>query len=121
MIPHPQILFGALMLAVAVLVAWILWALPGWSRPGIFFSVTVVPDFRSSVEAARVLRSYRTQALLHAAIGFSAILSGALLDRAVLLILGTLWLAVGPLVAVAQAHKKVLPHAWRIRRFARLR
>jgi uncharacterized membrane protein len=111
MIAHPQIVFGALMLAVVALVAWVFWSLPDWSRPGIFFSVTVVPSFRDSPEAARVLRGYRMQALLHAIIAFGLISAGALLDRAVLLILGVLWLTVGPLVAVSVAHAKALPHA----------
>lgn len=111
MIPHPQILFGSLMLAVTVLVATTFWLLPNWSRPGIFFAVSVVPDFRHSPEAAHVLRSYRIQALVHVLISFGLILTGAALDRAVFLILGTLWLAVGPLIAISQAHKKALPHA----------
>jgi uncharacterized membrane protein len=111
MIEHPQIFFGGVMLAIVALVAWLFWMLPLWSRPGIFFAVTVVPEFRSSLEAARLLRNYRIQTLLHVAIGFALILAGALLQHFVFLILGVLWLAVGPLIAVAQAHQKTLPHA----------
>jgi uncharacterized membrane protein len=111
MIAHPQIIFGALMLAVVAMAAWVFWSLPDWSRPGLFFSVTVVPGFRDSPEAARVLRSYRMQALLHAIVAFGLISVGAMLDRAVLLILGVLWLTVGPLVAVSIAHAKAMPHA----------
>jgi uncharacterized membrane protein len=77
----------------------------------LFFSVTVVPNFRDSAEAARVVSSFRTQALLHLTIGFGLVLAGAMLDRAVLLILGVLWLVVGPLMAVSIAHAKALPHA----------
>src|ERR1700728_2149597 len=111
MIAHPQIIFGALMLAVVALVAWVFWSVPDWSRPGIFFSVTVVPSFRDSPEAARILRSYRTQVLLHTFIAFGLASVGAVLDRGVLLILGVLWLTVGPLVAVSVAHAKAVPHA----------
>jgi len=111
MTPYPQIFFGIFMLAVAALVGWIFWILPKWSRPGIFFAVTVVPDFRDSAEAAQILGSYRTQILLHVAIGFGLILLGALVQRPAPLILGVFWLAVAPLVAVSQAHKKTLPHA----------
>jgi uncharacterized membrane protein len=111
MMPHAQILFGALMFAVATLVATVFWLMPGWSRPGIFFAVTVVPSFRESPEAARMVRSYRAQAMAHVAISFGLMVAGAWLERGVLLILGTLWLAVGPLIAMAQAHKKALPHA----------
>jgi uncharacterized membrane protein len=111
MISHPQIVFGSLMLAVAAFVAWMSWSVPDWSRPGIFFSVTVVPSFRESPEAARVRRSYRMQALLHVIIAFGLVAAGGALDRAVPLILGVLWLTVGPLVAVSMAHAKALPHA----------
>jgi uncharacterized membrane protein len=111
MIPHAQVLFGGLMFAVATLVASIFWLMPGWSRPGIFFAVTVAPSFRGSPDAARAVRSYRAQVMAHVAIGFGLILAGALIARGVLLILGTLWLIVGPLVAMAQAHKKALAHA----------
>lgn len=111
MIGHPQFIFGAVMFSVGALVAWLFWMLPVWSRPGIFFAVTVVPDFRNSAEAHRLLRNYRLQTLLHVAVGFALILAGALLLHFVLLILGALWLAVGPLVAVSHAHKMALPHA----------
>ncbi|HXO88838.1 MAG TPA: DUF5808 domain-containing protein [Candidatus Acidoferrales bacterium] len=111
MIARPQMIFGSLMLAVAAFVAWVLWSLPNWSRPGLFFSVTVVPSFRDSAEAARVVSSFRMQALLHVVIGFGLVVGGAMLDRAVLLILGVLWLVAGPLVAVSIAHAKALPHA----------
>lgn len=111
MIAHPQIIFGALMLAVMALVAWVFWSLPDWSRPGLFFSVTVVPSFRDSAEAVRIVSSFRMQVLVQVAIGFGLILAGAMLDWAVLLILGVLWLVVGPLIAVSAAHAKTLPHA----------
>jgi uncharacterized membrane protein len=111
MIPHPQMLFGVLMLAVAALVATVFWLLPDWSRPGIFFAVTVVPSFRDSPEAARVLRSYRAQVMVHVLMAFGLIVIGGLLAGAVGLILGTLWLAAGPLIAVARAHAQALPHA----------
>ena len=73
MIARPQMIFGSLMLAVAAFVAWVLWSLPNWSRPGLFFSVTVVPSFRDSAEAARVVSSFRMQALLHVVIGFGLV------------------------------------------------
>jgi uncharacterized membrane protein len=111
MMPHSQILFGALMFAVALLEASVFWLLPNWSRRGIFFAVSVVPTFRDSPEAARVLRNYRVQAMAHVAISLGLIVAGAWIERGVLLILGVLWLIVGPLVAMARAHKKALAHA----------
>ncbi|HTR48208.1 MAG TPA: DUF5808 domain-containing protein [Verrucomicrobiae bacterium] len=111
MVAYPQLIFGAAMLSVAVLVGWLYWALPTWSRPGIFFAVTVVPSFRNSPEAAQVLRGYRMQALAHVAIGFALILSGALSQQFVWLVIGVLWLGLAPLFAIAQAHKRALAHA----------
>ena len=111
MIAHPQIVFGLLMGAVAALVSVIFWVIPNWSRQEIFFAVTVAPRFRDSSEAAHILRGYRVQALAHVAISFALILLGTLEQRALPLILGILWLVFGPLVAMARAHKKVLPHA----------
>jgi uncharacterized membrane protein len=111
MIGHPQIFFGAIMLSVVSLIAWVFWMLPLWSRPGIFFAVTVAADFRKSAEAQRLLRNYHAQTLLHIAISFALILAGALLEYFAFLIVGALWLAVGPLVAISHAHGKALPHA----------
>ena len=111
MIPHPQFFSGALMLAVGALVAWSFWMLPQWSRPGIYFAVTVSPEFRATPEAQRLLRTYRLWAMLHVAIAFALILAGALPGYWPLLVVGALWLAVGPLTAFIAAHKKVHPYA----------
>jgi len=111
MIPHLQFLSVALMLAVAALVAWSFWMLPQWSHPGIYFAVTVAPDFRNTPEARRLLRNYRLQAMLHVAIGFTLILAGVLPGYWPLPVIGALWLATGPLIAFIAAHKRVQPHA----------
>jgi len=108
---HPQILFGAVMLLVIVFVEWLFWMLPLWSRPGIFFAVTVVPEFRSSSEAARILRNYRIQTLLSVAIAFALVVIGALSLKFAFLILGIVWLMVGPLFSIARAHKNAMLHA----------
>ena len=111
MIPHPQIVFGAFMFAVVAMSGWIFWDLPLWSRPATFFSVTVVPDFRSSPEAAGVLRGYRTEILAHMAIAFALVMAGAVRREAVFLVFSVLWLVVGPLVAISRGHAKAMPHA----------
>ncbi|HXX46547.1 MAG TPA: hypothetical protein VEJ38_17630 [Candidatus Acidoferrales bacterium] len=81
MTPYPQIFFGIFVLAIAALVGWLFWQLPTWSRPGIFFAVSVVPGFRDSAEAARILRDYRIQVLIHVVVGFGLIVVGALVQR----------------------------------------
>lgn len=111
MITHPQIVFGAFMFAVVAMSGWIFWDLPLWSRPATFFSVTVVPDFRSSPEAAGVLRGYRTEILAHMAIAFALVMTGAVRREAVFLVFSVLWLVVGPLIAISRGHAKAMPHA----------
>ena len=111
MIEHSQFYFGALMISLAALVAWAIWMLPQWSQPGICFGVTVNPDFRGTPEARRLLRSYRLKAMIHVAISFALILAGVLPKYWPLLIIGVIWLGVGPLATFVEAHQAVLPHA----------
>jgi uncharacterized membrane protein len=111
MIAHPQIVFGAFMFVVVALTGWVFWALPLWSRPGTFFSVTVVPNFRNSPEAARVLRGYRIEILAHLAIAFALMMMGAVRRETVFLVFSVLWLVVGPLIAISRGHAKAMPYA----------
>jgi uncharacterized membrane protein len=110
-IGHPQIVFGAFMFAVVALSGWGFWALPLWSRPGMFFSVTVVPNFRDSPEAARVLRGYRIEIVAHLAIAFALVMTGAVRREVVFLVFSVLWLVVGPLIAISRGHAKAMPYA----------
>jgi len=110
-IPHPQLFFGAIMSGAAALVAWAFWMLPQWSRPGIYFSVTVPPEFRKTPEARRLLKKYRLHAMIYVAIGFGAILAGTFPALWFLLIIGIVVLAFGPLIAFLAARKQMLPHA----------
>lgn len=111
MTQHPQLIFGGFMFAVMAFCGWIFWALPLWSRHGTFFSVTVVPGFRDSPEAARILRGYRIEILVHLAIAFALILIGGQRHQVVFLVFGVLWLTVGPLVAISRGHARAMPHA----------
>jgi uncharacterized membrane protein len=103
--------FGAFMLGVVALTGWLLWSLPVWSRPGSFFAVTVAPNFRSSPEELRILRSYRIEILTDLAISFALIVAVAERHANVLLVLSVLWLVVGPLIAISRGHAKAMPHA----------
>ncbi len=78
MIQHSEWIFGPFMLALVALVTWAFWMLPQWTRPGIYFGVTVEPDFRKTVEAQHLLRRYRLEAMIHVAIAFAMILASAL-------------------------------------------
>jgi uncharacterized membrane protein len=109
MIAHPQYILAILLLA-ASFVAAIFWMIPEWSRPGIYFAVTVPPEFRKTPEALSLLRSYRIHALLHVAIGF-ALIFAAIPRHWSLLIVGEIWLAIGPLVAFLRARERVMHRA----------
>ena len=99
------------MCGVVLLVGWALWSLPAWSRPGTFFSVTVVPSFRESPEANRILRGYRMEIAAHLVIALALIVAAAERRAAVLLVFSVLWLVVGPLIAISRGHAKAMPHA----------
>jgi len=111
MIPYLHIFLGALVLAVIALVAWSFWMVPRWSRPGIFFAVTVPVPFTSSPEAADMLRSYRLQTMLHVGVSFALIVGGALTQIWFLLLLGMLWLIGGPIAAFLGGHKRATHYA----------
>jgi uncharacterized membrane protein len=108
---HPQFIFSAIMISVAALVACLFFFIPSWSRRGIFFAVTVVPDFRHSPKAHRIVRNYRALVLLTLGIGYALIFLGAREERFLLLMIGTLFVLIGPLSATARAHGQALPHA----------
>lgn len=110
MVEHSQVPLGAFMIVVAALVAWLFWMIPLWSRPGIYFAVTVPPEFKETPEALDMLRTYRAQALIHTAIGF-ALISAAMPRHWSLLVLGEIWLAIGPLIAFLRARERVMRHA----------
>jgi uncharacterized membrane protein len=111
MIDHPEYFVGFVMLSLATLVTWAFWMLPQWTRPGIYFGVTVSPDFRRTPEAQRLLQRYRLEAMIHVVIAFAMILASALPRYRFFAILGALWLAVGPVTAFVEAHKRVQRHA----------
>ncbi len=111
MMEHAQWLLGGLLLAVALLVAWVCWMLPEWSRPGIYFAVTVEPAFRATLEARRIFRGYRLQAMIHVAISLALLFAGLEPKRWPALIVGELWLVVGPLIAFLIGRERVMPHA----------
>lgn len=113
MIQHSEWMFGPFMLAVGALVTWAFWMLPQWTRPGIYFGVTVEPDFRKTQEAQRLLQRYRLEAIIHVAIAFAMILASTLPQYSFFSIIGAIWLTVGPLTAFVEAHKRVQRHAVR--------
>ncbi|MDE3170717.1 MAG: DUF1648 domain-containing protein [Acidobacteriota bacterium] len=107
----PLYLFCALLIFIGAVEAAVFWMLPLWERPGLYFSVTVSPEFRSSPEGRRILRRYRTLAIILVAIGCALVIAGGTPRRWPLLILGIVWLGFGPLIAFQIAREAVTPHA----------
>ena len=107
----PLYLFCVLLILVGAVEAAVFWKLPLWERPGLYFSVTVSPEFRSSPEGKRILRRYRTLAMVLVAIGWALLVAGGTPRRWPLLVLGVAWLGFGPLIAFQIAREEVMPHA----------
>jgi uncharacterized membrane protein len=103
--------FAVVPVCATVLLAWLFWMLPKWSRPGINFAVTVPPEFRESPEGRQILGRYRVQVILHLLIAAALIVAGMALQQSAALIVGIVWLAFGPLVAFLMARERVTPHA----------
>lgn len=94
----------------ALLVAGLFHMIPQWTRPDIYFSVTVPPAFRTTPEARRILRSYRIRVWLATLVSFSAIFVAAKPALAFFALLGVTVLVAGSFAALLAARKKVMPH-----------
>jgi hypothetical protein len=98
-----------------IVLGWCLWLLPRWSRPGLFFAVSVAEDFPESATAREILSFYRrwivgaTTAIL--AVGVLALSGpGELAAWTHLLLLLQLAAFTG---VYLRARRRVLPHAAR--------
>lgn len=107
----PLFLFCVLLIVIGAMEAAIFWKMPLWERPGLYFSVTVSPEFRASPEGRKILRHYRALAMTLVAIGWALVIAGGEPRRWPLLILGVAWLGFGPLIAFQIAREAVMPHA----------
>ncbi|NQU76930.1 MAG: DUF1648 domain-containing protein, partial [Planctomycetes bacterium] len=114
------LLQGVIMAGVFAGLVWLCWALlsymPRWTRPDIYFSVTVQPEFRHTPEAKRIEQRYRRQVALHSLIGSGLVLSslpalGTPALYVALLVAGLLWQTIGSMASVAAARRRVLGYA----------
>ncbi|MFZ1205371.1 MAG: DUF5808 domain-containing protein [Candidatus Acidiferrales bacterium] len=94
-----------------LLLAWLFWMLPEWTRPGIYFAVTTPPEFRQTPGGQQILRRYQVQVTVHLAVAVVLIVAGMAPQWWPALIVGIVWLAFGPLVALLMARERVRPHA----------
>ena len=111
-----SILLAAVLAVQIMLAGCVFWALPTWSRPELFFSITVPRGFRLSPEGRSILARYRALIGVVAAAGAIAlVLTLRLPDEALRLTaaLGgvTVLQLAGSVAAFVHARGRVLPHA----------
>lgn len=78
--------------------------LPGWTRPDVFFAVTIDPAFRRNETARHISRVYRTILWTTTIAAIALLLATGLLEMALLQVGGFF-------VALSNAHHRVLAHA----------
>lgn len=106
-----QLAFGIFTAAIAAMVGILFHKIPKWTRPDIFFAVTVPPQFRATPEAHQILRNYRAQVWVAVLVSFAAIFVGTLPSLLFVAVAGEILLVAGSLAAFLAARKRVLPHA----------
>ncbi|MGE5327449.1 MAG: DUF1648 domain-containing protein [Deltaproteobacteria bacterium] len=99
------------MISTVILSGFLLYKLPGLTRPDIFFSVTIQPDFRESESAQAIVARYRREIVLHSLIGIALIVLVVLLRIPGALVVGLLWQVFGFFIAFLRARAKVMPQA----------
>jgi len=114
------LVLGAIMAGIFVGFVSLCWVIlnfmPRWTRPDIYFSVTIRPEFRQTPEAQRLEQRYRRQVALHTLIG-GGLTGSSLLVLNIpvlsvgLLVGGLLWQALGSMAAMATTRWRVLPYA----------
>ena len=107
----PLFVLTVLMFSTVVLSGLVLYKLPGLTRPDIYFSVTVKPDFRSSDIAREILSGYRRETGIHSLIGIALIVLAVRLKIPGALVAGVLWQVGGFFGAFLRARKKVMSYA----------
>jgi uncharacterized membrane protein len=98
--------FPWIFLVLALLLAWA----PKWTRPDLYFAVTVETDFPSTPQARRILHRYWLEIALHTLIAWClASLVGTGKPWVPLVAIG--WLMVGSGWAIARAHRATAQYA----------
>ena len=62
------------MISIVILSGFMLYKLPGLTRPDIYFSVTIKPEFRQSQGAREALAGYQREIIIHSLIGIGLII-----------------------------------------------
>lgn len=89
--------------------------MPRFTRPDIYFAVTVPPEFRDSEEGWSILKSYRGEVVIFSLLALLIVLAGARITlpnyQMVILLAGFALQGAGVFLAYYRARGRVLPHA----------
>jgi uncharacterized membrane protein len=99
-----------LMISTVVLSGLLLYKLPGLTRPDIYFSVTIKPDFRQSESAREVLARYQREIVVQSLLALALIILAIRLRMPGALVVGLLWQVAGFFIAFLRARQEVMPH-----------
>ena len=97
----------AVVLSIALLFHW----LPLWRRSGLWFGVTVAPDFRNTPEARRVLRQYRIDVWAVWLVAGVLLWAGVRGEAHWMLAAGPLLQSLGAAIAFARGRNRIRPYA----------
>ena len=95
---------GTFVVIILLVIGVMLHALPALTRPEIFFSVTVLPEFRRTPDGRSATRAYRLTIWISTALAIVLDIAANFAIAALLVqLLGVVW-------ALVRAHKAVYPH-----------
>ena len=98
-------------LGILLLITFMIYLLPSLTRPELFFGVTVPRDFRESAAGRGLIRIYRLQVWLIAAIALVILFAGRGWNPDVVSAAATWWLAVAASLAWYAANRMAKPYA----------
>jgi uncharacterized membrane protein len=108
---NPILLVRVILLALGMLSAVVHWLMPRFTRPDLYFAVTVAPGFRDSTEGRAILRLFRRE-IIEVSLPALALLGILALTPALPLAPSALLLQLGGYFAVYyRTRRRVLPHA----------
>lgn len=107
----PTLVVRVILLTLGILSMVAHWLIPRFTRPDLYFAVTVAPGFRDSTEGRSILRLFRRE-LIGVSVPTLALLGALALTSAFPLAPFALLLQLGAYFAVYyRARQRVLPHA----------
>jgi uncharacterized membrane protein len=96
---------------LVLLIAIMFHFLPNATRRDIFFSVTVDPAYRATLEARRAVRRYRVAIWIHTLVALGLVWLGLILQKPFVPVLGVFWLPMGAITALFHARTEVMLHS----------